>query len=114
MELYRLLSALRRTAVSNDLVATILSISLLMHSAANAPMSYWRLYENPQHAQECLAQFRERYNTRRPHWALVPTEGGDVLVPHEVYAEGRAIQIPRWQKWAHAAQQKLEEMLTAA
>jgi len=75
---------------------------------------YWRLYENPQHARECLAEFRERYNTRRPHWALTPTEGGDVLVPHEVYAGGRGIQIPRWQQWARVAQAKLEEMLTAA
>ena len=75
---------------------------------------YWRLYESPQHARECLADFRERYNTRRPHWALTPVEGGDVLVPREVYAEGRSIQIPRWQNWARAAQAKLEEMLTAA
>lgn len=75
---------------------------------------YWRLYESPQHARERLAEFRERYNTRRPHWALTPAEGGDVLVPREVYAEGRSIQIPRWQSWARAAQAKLEEMLTAA
>jgi transposase InsO family protein len=30
---------------------------------------YWRIYDSPQHARECLAEFRERYNERRPHWA---------------------------------------------
>ena len=75
---------------------------------------YWQLYENPQHARECLATFRERYNGRRPHWSLAPEKGGDVLVPHEVYAEGKSIRIPRWQSWAVAAQAKLEKMLTAA
>lgn len=75
---------------------------------------YWQLYESPAHARQCLAAFRERYNQRRPHWSLVPEEGGDALVPREVYAEGRAIRIPRWQSWAVAAQAKLGEMLSAA
>lgn len=75
---------------------------------------YWQLYESPQQARECLAAFRERYNARRPYWALVPVAGGDVLVPREVYAEGKVIRIPRSQSWALAAQAKLEEMLTAA
>jgi hypothetical protein len=42
---------------------------------------------------------------------LVPEEGGDVLVPIEVYRDGRKIQIPRWQAWARAAQAKLEQLL---
>jgi hypothetical protein len=46
---------------------------------------YWRLYDNPGHARECLEEFRQRYNERRPHWALVPETGGDPLVPVEVY-----------------------------
>lgn len=75
---------------------------------------HWRLYDDPQHARECLAEFRERYNQRRPHWALKPIEGGDVLTPGDVYRDGRAIEIPRWQKWARAAQARLEEMLSAA
>lgn len=76
---------------------------------------YWRMYDTPQHARECLAEFRERYNTRRPHWALVPVEGGDPLVPREVYTTyGQAVQIPRWQSWARAAQAKLEQMMQAA
>ena len=44
-----------------------------------------------------------RYNERRPHWASVPEEGGDVLVPIEVYRDARKIQIPRWQAWARGA-----------
>ena len=55
--------------------------------------------------RECLAEFRTRYNERRPHWALVPEEGGDVLVPIEVYRDARKIQIPRWQAWARGASQ---------
>jgi transposase InsO family protein len=27
---------------------------------------YWRLYDNPGHARECLEEFRQRYNQRRP------------------------------------------------
>jgi hypothetical protein len=34
-----------------------------------------------------------------PLWALVPEEGGDPLVPAEVYADGCSIQIPRCQDW---------------
>lgn len=84
------------------------------HQTLKTEEVYWRLYDGPQHARECLAEFRARYNERRPHWALVPEEGGDVLVPAEVYADGRAIQIPRWQAWARAAQAKLEKMMEDA
>lgn len=72
---------------------------------------YWRLYEHPAHCGECLEEFRQRYNRRRPHWALMPMEGGDPLVPEEVYAGGRPIQIPRWQGWAKGAKEKLDRML---
>jgi putative transposase len=72
---------------------------------------YWRLYESPAHARDCLAEFRSRYNTKRPHWALVPASGGDPLTPEEVYAEGRATQIPRWQAWARRAKAELERLL---
>jgi putative transposase len=84
------------------------------HQTLKTEEVYWRLYDGPQHCRECLAEFRARYNERRPHWALVPSEGGDVLVPAEVYAEVRAIQIPRWQAWARAAQAKLEKLREAA
>lgn len=84
------------------------------HATLKNEEVYWRLYENPQHCRECLAEFRERYNTRRPHWALTPEAGGDPLVPREVYADGRMIQIPRWQTWARAAEAKLEKLLKAS
>jgi putative transposase len=75
---------------------------------------YWRLYDSPAHCRECLEEFRQRYNRRRPHWALVPEEGGDPLVPEEVYREARSITIPRWQGWAKGAKEKLDKMLTEA
>lgn len=84
------------------------------HGTLKTEEVYWRMYDHPQHARECLAEFRERYNQRRPHWALVPEEGGDPAVPSEVYVGNRTIQIPRWQGWALAAQAKLEEMMAAA
>ena len=65
-------------------------------------------------ARTCLAEFRERYNRRRPHWAVRPELGGDPLVPEEVYAAGQLVQLPRWQQWAKAAKKKLDEMMGAA
>jgi transposase InsO family protein len=67
---------------------------------------YWRLYESPADARRCLGEFRERYNTRRPHWALRPEAGGDPLTPEDVYARGRKTQLPAWQKWAKQAKGK--------
>jgi putative transposase len=72
---------------------------------------YWRIYDNPAHARQCLAEFHKRYNERRPHWALVPEQGGDALVPHDVYALGRRIRLPKWQKWAKDAKAKLDRLL---
>lgn len=72
---------------------------------------YWRLYDGPAHARQCLAEFHDRYNNKRPHWALIPEEGGDPLTPQEVYSQSRAVKIPKWQTWARAAQEKLEQML---
>jgi putative transposase len=83
------------------------------HETLKVEEVYWRLYADPEHARRCLAEFRGRYNASRPHWALVPEEGGDPLVPAEVYAGGRAIRIPRWQGWARAARAKLDELLDA-
>jgi transposase InsO family protein len=84
------------------------------HQTLKTEEVYWRLYDHPQHARECLAEFRARYNERRPHWALIPEEGGDVLVPIEVYRDARKIQIPRWQAWARAAQAKLDKLMEDA
>ena len=74
---------------------------------------YWRIYDNPSHAQECIDEFRARYNFERPHWALKPLEGGDPLTPDEVYTELRQTQIPKWQAWAREAKRQLEEQLCA-
>jgi transposase InsO family protein len=80
------------------------------HATLKEEEVYWRLYDSPQHCRECLAEFRQRYNTKRPHWALRPAEGGDPLVPEEVYAGGRAVQIPKWQAWAVKAKAELDRL----
>jgi transposase InsO family protein len=84
------------------------------HQTLKTEEVYWRLYDHPQHARQCLAEFRERYNGQRPHWALRPEEGGDPLVPAEVYAGGRNVGTPRWQSWVKQAKAKLAEMLGGA
>jgi hypothetical protein len=40
-----------------------------------------------------LPGFRDRYNAIRPHWALEPAEGGDVLTPEDVYTKGRSGKV---------------------
>ena len=75
---------------------------------------YWRMYDSPEHCRQCLAEFRERYNLVRPHWALVPAEGGDPVTPHDVYVGGVRTQIPKWQGWARAAKAKLDQMMSEA
>ena len=84
------------------------------HRTLKTEEVYWRLYDSPAHCRDCLEEFRRRYNCRRPHWALVPEEGGDPLVPEEVYRDARSITIPRWQGWAKGAKEKLEKMLAEA
>ena len=74
---------------------------------------YWRLYDDPRHARRCLAEFRERYNCRRPHWALVPEGGGDPVTPEDVYVNGVDVGIPKWQGWARGARAKLDQMMAA-
>lgn len=75
---------------------------------------YWRLYDNPAHARSCLAEFRERYNRLRPHWALIPEPGGDPVTPEEVYTGQVRPHLPRWQGWARAAKEKLDKLTQAA
>lgn len=75
---------------------------------------YWRLYDSPAHCRACLAEFRDRYNRIRPHWALVPVEGGDPVTPEEVYVGGQAVRIPKWQSWARAAKAKLDALMAPA
>ena len=81
------------------------------HQTLKTEEVYWRLYENPSDARRCLEEFRTRYNQARPHWALRPFGGGDVLVPSDVYVDGLAVEIPVWQGWAKAAKEKLGQMV---
>ena len=80
------------------------------HQRLKAEEVYWRLYDSPFHARQCLEEFAVRYNRIRPHWALIPQQGGDPMTPRDV--EGKAIGIPKWQGWAKAARAKLDQLMT--
>jgi transposase InsO family protein len=82
-----------------------------MHRTLKDEEIYWRIYDDPAHTRQCLAEFRDRYNDRRPHWALIPEEGGDPITPEDVYVHGQVVQIPKWQGWARGAKQRLEQLL---
>jgi putative transposase len=84
------------------------------HQTLKTEEVYWRLYHSPGEARESLEVFRRRYNDVRPHWALIPTEGGDPVTPTDVYVHGQAVQLPKWQGWAKAARKKLEDMVADA
>ena len=75
---------------------------------------YWRLYDDPEHARGCIAEFRQRYNHHRPHWALVPENGGDAVTPVQVYTESVRTGIPKWQSWARKAKDKIEKLIHEA
>jgi transposase InsO family protein len=83
------------------------------HKTLKEEEVYWRLYDNPEHARQCIDEFRTRYNTVRPHWALVPEEGGDPVTPEDVYVNGIAVGIPKWQGWARGAKKRLEKLMAA-
>jgi len=74
---------------------------------------YWHLYASPAEARSRLAAFMERYNTIRPHWALVPETGGDPVTPEDVYVHGVKPTLPKWQGWARKAKQILENAIHA-
>ncbi|MBX9811527.1 MAG: hypothetical protein K2Y16_07950 [Burkholderiales bacterium] len=44
----------------------------------------------------------------------IVVRGGDVLTPADVYVHGQAIELPKWQGWAQAAQEKLKELAQGA
>jgi transposase InsO family protein len=81
------------------------------HKTLKEEEIYWRLYKDPSHARDGIAEFRERYNNRRPHWALVPEAGGDPYVPYEVYSKSETIMIPKWQAWARSAKERLDKLM---
>ncbi len=87
---------------------TQLGLPERFHQTLKVEEVYWRLYDSPFHARQCLEEFRRRYNTIRPHWALIWPEAGDPMTPQDVYVEGKAIGIPKWQGWARAARAKLD------
>jgi len=84
------------------------------HQTLKTEEVYWKLYASPGEARESLEVFRRRYNEVRPHWALVPPEGGDPLTPADVYVYGKPVGLPRWQGWARAAREKLRKMTEEA
>ena len=75
---------------------------------------YWKLYASPGEARESLEVFRRRYNEVRPHWALVPPEGGNPVTPAEVYVHRQRAGLPMWQGWARAAREKLNAIIEYA
>lgn len=81
------------------------------HQTLKQEEIYWRIYDSPAHARQCLEEFRLRYNERRPHWALVPRGGGDPYTPGEVYCNPYRTQIPKWQPWARRAKERLEQLM---
>jgi putative transposase len=72
------------------------------HQTLKTEEVYWKLYHSPGEARESLDVFRRRYNDVRPHWVLIPTEGGDPVTPTDVYVQRQAVQLPKWQAWAKA------------
>lgn len=84
------------------------------HQTLKTEEVYWKLYTSPAEARESLELFRRRYNEVRPHWALEPVGGGDVVTPTEVYVHGVAVKLPRWQGWAKTAKEKLAAMVAGA
>lgn len=83
------------------------------HSTLKQEEVYWRLYETPGHCRDCLAEFKIRYNTVRPHWALRPGKGQDPLTPEDVYVHGRTVELPKWQGWAKGAKERLDKLMAA-
>lgn len=83
------------------------------HAVLKQEEVYWNLYANPADCREKLALFRQRYNELRPHWALIPETGGDVVAPEAVYRRRVKTTIPRWQGWARDAKKRLDAKLAA-
>jgi transposase InsO family protein len=75
---------------------------------------YWRVYDIPAHARVCLAELRQRFNERRPHWALIPEGGGDPLMPKDVCLHGLATRLSKRQGWAKQAEEQLDQLMSPA
>ena len=78
------------------------------------PVAFVVAGAKPGEARESLEVFRQRYNEVRPHWALVPPDGGDSATPAEVYVHRQPVGLPKWQGWAKAAREKLNAIIEDA
>jgi len=67
------------------------------HATLKKEEAYYRIYDNPGHCRDCLEAYRDLYNRVRPHWSLIPSDGGDPLTPEDVYRHGAKVEIPAWQ-----------------
>jgi transposase InsO family protein len=81
------------------------------HQTLKTKEVYWRIYENPGHARDCIAEFRGRHNMKRPNWALLTADRGDPLTPEDAIVHEVATQLPHWQALTKAAKGKLDRML---
>ena len=70
---------------------------------------YVRHDRGAQRAAGHIAPVSWQYHEVRPHYALIPIAGGDVVMPRDVYAEKIMTQIPRWQARAREAKRRLDD-----
>jgi transposase InsO family protein len=75
------------------------------HATLKKEEVHWRLYDGPQHARQCLEEFRDRYNRIRPHWALRSDERVNPHTPTDVYENGLVVILCQCQeKMSHFCQ----------
>ena len=74
---------------------TRLGLLKRFHRTLKTEAVYWKVYASPGEARESLEVFRRRYNEVRPHWALVPPEGGDPVTPAEVYVHRQRVGLAK-------------------
>jgi len=43
---------------------------------------------------------------------MILMQGGDPMTPYNVYVDGQAIAIPKWQGWAKSAKEKLDQLIS--
>ncbi len=82
--------------------------------AKNEEQVYWRGYDKSGHTRECLLVFRERYNRKHPHCALLPEGGEELHTPYEVYVEDVRTQTPKWQWWTKGSKEILDRLMEKA
>lgn len=81
------------------------------HGTLKKEEVYWNIYESPAQARRSLEEYRTKYNTIRPHWALILEQGGDPATPEEVYLGKVKCEIPKWQQWAINAKKIIDEKM---